>query len=85
MKIDISGHIGTEEQVKESSDELDQLSAFIDQMNDSIASFHIGVKVISERLNTLERHVAYLLTQDPKVGATIKEHTAKAESDEPKA
>jgi hypothetical protein len=90
MKFDISQHIGTEEtQTNENGelqvDEIEKLSHFIEQINDSMASFHIGIRVISERLSTLERHVAYLLTQDPKVGAAIKEHTAKAESDEPKA
>lgn len=89
MKIDIGEHLNTESPANESSelntDDIEQLSNFIEQINDSMASFHIGIRMISERLNTLERHVSYLLTQDPKVGATIKEHQSKAELNEPKA
>lgn len=88
MKIDIGEHIGSEsadQNPEIQPDDIEQLSNFIEQINDSMASFHIGIRMISERLSTLERHVSYLLTQDPKVGATIREHQAKAEANEPKA
>jgi hypothetical protein len=84
MKIDLG--LEKTESPQENLAEVDDFAALVNSMNDTIASFHIGIKFLSDRIATVERHVAYLLTQDPTVGATIREHSAKMDaSNEPKA
>ena len=96
MKIDLGEHVGTDPVLVNdngSIDSEDVFSILVDQIGDTLASFNITIKMLAghiealeSRINSMERHIGYLLTQDPKVGATIKEHTAKAEElNEPKA
>lgn len=96
MKIDLGEHIENSAPEVKANDNIeneDVFSILVDQISDTLASFNITIKMLAghiealeSRINSTERHIAYLLTQDPKVGATIKEHTAKAEElNEPKA
>jgi hypothetical protein len=58
-------------------DFIGQIMAFVASINDSVASMQIGLRTISNRLSSAERHISYLLEQDPVAGPKIKEHLKK--------
>ena len=62
-------------------DAVDVIGKSIESLNDSIASMHIYVRTLDQRLSSIERHVAYLLEKDPVVGAKIQEHLSKMEQE----
>lgn len=51
-------------------------------LQDSIASFHIGLRVLGSRIAQLEQYTAYLLEKDPVLGPKVKAmaEAAKAEA-----
>lgn len=63
--------------------ELD-LVAFIEDtfkgLNDSVASFHIGLKMMNTRLAQVEKYVSYLLEKDPTMGPKMAELVKKTEA-----
>lgn len=50
----------------------------IKSLEDSIASMHIGIRVLSTRLSTTEKYIAYLLEKDPEMSGKIKALKEKA-------
>lgn len=54
-----------------------QVEQYMNQLNDSVASMHIAVRTLSNRVASLEKHVSYLLEQDPIAGPKIKAHLAE--------
>jgi len=63
--------------------ELD-LIAFVEDtfksLNDSVASFHIGLKMMNTRLAQVEKYVSYLLEKDPTMGPKMAELVKNTEA-----
>lgn len=53
---------------------LEQIAMAMDSLQDSFSSMHIFVRTLSQRMASIEKHVAFLLQKDPEVGEKIKEH-----------
>jgi len=62
--------------VPNEQDPVEIIMSTIGGLNDSIASMHIGIRVLSTRVATLEKYVAYLMQKDPEMGEKIKQHLA---------
>ena len=79
--IDLSNEIESSETAPEGGGELtqdqvviEQIAMAMDSLQDSFASMHIFIRTLSQRMASLEKHVAFLLQKDPEVGEKIKEH-----------
>jgi hypothetical protein len=59
------------------ADPFDALAEFMKGMQDSMAGVHIHIKLLEDRLASAERHISYLLLQDPRMGPKLRGHLEK--------
>jgi uncharacterized coiled-coil protein SlyX len=51
---------------------LAEIVSYIDTIQSSLAAMQVGLRVINNRLSSLENYVAYLLKKDPEAGPKVE-------------
>ena len=78
MDSGVLDEVNAEAQAEGQEDEvLTQIATYIDSLQSSLASMQVGLRIMNNRIGTLEKYVSYLLTKDPEASVKIKELAQK--------